>query len=79
MYFSCREHAIQGAFIIFVIPLSVANGIRQVHKCYLLRESSAFGDMFALPLVGQLSATSPIHLYDTADEFRDLLWALYAL
>ncbi|KJA23295.1 hypothetical protein HYPSUDRAFT_40127 [Hypholoma sublateritium FD-334 SS-4] len=57
----------------------VENTLFRVHKCYLLREPSAFGDMFALPLVGQIPGASPIPLYDTAVEFRDLLWALYAL
>lgn len=66
-------------YLIFTISLSWTNNIRQVHKCYLLREPSAFGDMFALPLVGELPGASPIPLYDTVDEFRDLLWALYAL
>lgn len=43
-----------------------------------MREPSAFADMFTLPFIGHLPDTSPIPLFDTADEFRDLLWALYA-
>jgi len=55
----------------------------QVHRCYLLREPSAFGDMFSLPVIEGskegLSDDAPIPLSDTAEQFQDLLWVLYAL
>ena len=55
----------------------------KVHRCYLLREPSAFGDIFSLPGVqGSCEGKSddaPIPLFDTAEQFRDLLWVLYAL
>jgi len=55
----------------------------QVHKCYLLREPSAFGDMFSLPVIEGnkegLLDDAPIPLSDTAEQFQDLLWVLYAM
>ena len=54
-----------------------------MHKCYLLREPSAFGDMFSLPVIEGnkegLSDDAPIPLSDTAEQFQDLLWVLYAM
>ncbi|KAF9485785.1 hypothetical protein BDN70DRAFT_458207 [Pholiota conissans] len=55
----------------------VENTLFKVHKCYLLREPSTFQDMLSLPFV-EGAADIPIPLYDTAEQFRDLLWALYA-
>ncbi|KAF5315189.1 hypothetical protein D9619_006937 [Psilocybe cf. subviscida] len=60
------------------------NTLFRVHKCYLMREPCAFGDLFSLPSVpggfveGHTDDT-PVSLSDSAEEFRDLLWALYAL
>ncbi|CAA7262903.1 unnamed protein product [Cyclocybe aegerita] len=61
----------------------VEDTLFKVHKCYLLREPSAFGDMFGLPFIsngneGQ-SDEAAIPLSDTAEQFRDLLWVLYAI
>ncbi|KAJ3504902.1 hypothetical protein NLJ89_g7701 [Agrocybe chaxingu] len=61
----------------------VEDTLFKVHKCYLLREPSAFGDMFSLPFIydgneGQ-SDEAAIPLSDTAEQFRDLLWVLYAM
>lgn len=56
----------------------------QVHKCYLMREPCAFGDLFSLPSVPGaqvegLTDDAPVPLSDSAEEFRGLLWGLYAL
>lgn len=54
----------------------------QVHRSLLLRERSAFTDMISLPnlyLEEGTNDTSPIVLSDTVEQFRDLLWILYAL
>ncbi|TFK34739.1 hypothetical protein BDQ12DRAFT_689102 [Crucibulum laeve] len=68
-----------GGFCVF----RVENTLFRVHRCFLLREPSAFGDMFSLPYFANnfegTSDESPIPLSDTAEKFRDLLWALYAL
>ena len=63
--------------MILTLPVS------KVHKCYLLREPCVFGDMFSLPFVKGSNEGLPeepaIPLSDTAEQFRDLLWALYAV
>ncbi|KDR82930.1 hypothetical protein GALMADRAFT_134458 [Galerina marginata CBS 339.88] len=68
----------EGGFCIF----RVENTLFKVHKCYLLREPSAFGDMFSLPAIPGnregLSDDAAVTLSDTAEQFQDLLWALYA-
>ncbi|KAH9480688.1 hypothetical protein JR316_0007288 [Psilocybe cubensis] len=69
----------EGGFCVF----RVENTLFKVHKCYLLREPSAFGDMFSLPNIpGIREGTSDevaIPLWDTAQQFEDLLWVLYAI
>ena len=64
-----------------------------MHKSIFARDGSTFENMFALDNIsanrGSLSVVqgregltdeNPIHLQgDTPDEFRDLLWSLYAL
>ena len=56
--------------------------VYQVHRCFLLREPSAFRDLFYLPRRGEhmegLTEDHPIPLSDSAEQFRDLMWALYA-
>ncbi|KAF8810212.1 hypothetical protein BYT27DRAFT_6494585 [Phlegmacium glaucopus] len=69
----------EGGFCIF----RVEDTLFKVHRCYLLREPSAFGDMFSFPAVqGSCEGRSddaPIPLFDTVEQFRDLLWVLYAI
>ncbi|PPQ78735.1 hypothetical protein CVT25_010738 [Psilocybe cyanescens] len=76
----------EGGFCVFRVEntlFKILNYIHQVHKCYLLREPSAFGDMFSLPISpGVREGTSddaPIPLFDTVEQFEDLLWVLYAI
>lgn len=60
----------------------VEDTLFKVHKCYLIREPCAFADMFSLPFVKESQSDDPIRaipLSDTAEQFRDLLWALYAV
>ncbi|KAF8885681.1 hypothetical protein CPB84DRAFT_1685331 [Gymnopilus junonius] len=68
-----------GGFCIF----RVENTLFKVHKYVLQREPSAFGDMFCLPVIPGnregMSDDTAIPLTDTAEQFQDLLWALYAL
>ncbi|CCL99253.1 uncharacterized protein FIBRA_01268 [Fibroporia radiculosa] len=68
--------------------IRVENTLFRVHRFLLARDSSAFQDMFSLPLgEGSQSAlqegfsdSNPIRLFgDTAQEFRTLLSLLYAL
>lgn len=75
--FSCWEHVVQGSLIYYSFIFRWTQWY-QIHKCYLLREPSAFGDMLSLPFIDETSHTTPILLYDTAEQFRDLVWALYA-
>ncbi|PPQ68377.1 hypothetical protein CVT24_004797 [Panaeolus cyanescens] len=60
----------------------VENTLFKVHKCYLLREPSIFSDLLSLPCIQGskegLCDEWPITLSDTAEQFRDLLWVLYA-
>ncbi|KAF9031445.1 hypothetical protein BJ165DRAFT_1358257 [Panaeolus papilionaceus] len=60
----------------------VENTLFKVHKCYLLREPSTFSDLLSLPCIQGSSEGLcdewPITLSDTAEQFRDLLWVLYA-
>ncbi|KAF9525496.1 hypothetical protein CPB83DRAFT_772029 [Crepidotus variabilis] len=60
----------------------VENTLFKVHKCYIVREPCAFEDMFSFPYVGERVEgqcdEAAIPLSDTAEQFRDLLWALYA-
>lgn len=69
----------EGGFVVF----RVEDTLFKVHKCYLLREPSAFGDMFSLPVIEGnkegLSDDAPIPLSDTAEQFQDLLWVLHAI
>ncbi|KAL1676926.1 hypothetical protein EV122DRAFT_266547 [Schizophyllum commune] len=56
----------------------------KIHSFLIGRDGSAFEDMFTLPNKGDLairgSEEEPIELHgDTADRFRALCWALYAL
>jgi hypothetical protein len=61
----------------------------QVHRFILSKDSSAFGNMFAMPaghgndgLVLPREGSSdenPIVLQEDPDQFRALLWSLYAL
>lgn len=57
----------------------------QVHRTMLSRDASMFGTMFALPIPTADNAEgssddNPVYLAgDTVTEFRNLLWALYAL
>ncbi|KAF4617362.1 hypothetical protein D9613_006153 [Agrocybe pediades] len=59
------------------------NTLFKVHKCFLVRESSAFDDMLRLPTIPGnyegMSDDAAIPLSDRVAEFRDLLWALYAV
>lgn len=53
----------------------------QVHQIMLSREPSAFNDMLSLPQsAGDVEGREekPVFLTDTAQQFRDFLWALYA-
>ncbi|KAF8651915.1 hypothetical protein AX16_004560 [Volvariella volvacea WC 439] len=60
------------------------NVLFRVHQFVLCQEDCAFRDMFNLYLPqnndhrDEGTHENPIHLDDTADQFRDLLWALYA-
>lgn len=56
----------------------------KIHSFLVGRDGSAFEDMFTLPNKGEMairgSEDDPIELHgDTADQFRALCWALYAL
>ena len=78
------ENTLFKVFLYFSYYLnSLAQFLIEVHRCYLLREPSAFGDMFSLPAVqGSCEGRSdeaPVPLFDTVEQFRDLLWALYAM
>lgn len=58
--------------------------IVQVHRTVLMRDESTFGDLLSLPTFDNsfegLCDEQPIVLQgDTAEEFRCLLWGLYAL
>ncbi|KAL0961214.1 hypothetical protein HGRIS_006181 [Hohenbuehelia grisea] len=60
----------------------VEDALFRVHRFVLARDSSTFEDMFSLPKTpGTCSSDDegPVSLSDTAEQFRDLLWALYAL
>ncbi|KIJ96771.1 hypothetical protein K443DRAFT_106741 [Laccaria amethystina LaAM-08-1] len=68
----------EGGFCVF----RVENTLFKVHRCFLLREPSAFVDMFSLPQLDEVEGGSDknsIVLTDTAEQFRDFLWVLYAL
>lgn len=72
------KHGDEGGFCVFLVE----NTLFRVHRCYLIREPSVFADMFRMPqpletLDGR-SDENAIYLSDTAAQFRDLLWALYA-
>ncbi|KAG6891000.1 hypothetical protein C0992_011277 [Termitomyces sp. T32_za158] len=59
----------------------VENTLFNVHQIMLSREPSAFNDMLSLPrsvdgVEGR--EEKPVFLTDTAQQFRDFLWALYA-
>ncbi|EIW81209.1 hypothetical protein CONPUDRAFT_137261 [Coniophora puteana RWD-64-598 SS2] len=64
--------------------LQVENTLFNVHRTMLNKDSSSFGEMFQLPqgskpAEGQTD-DNPVYLPgDTAEEFRNFLWALYAL
>ncbi|KAF9449117.1 hypothetical protein P691DRAFT_584774 [Macrolepiota fuliginosa MF-IS2] len=68
---------VDGGFLVFLVE----NTLFKVHRCLLLREPSAFTDMFAFPNLcteeGRVDAF-PVELSDTVEQFRDLLWILYA-
>ncbi|PCH40291.1 hypothetical protein WOLCODRAFT_117028 [Wolfiporia cocos MD-104 SS10] len=65
--------------------IRVENTLFNVHRTIVSRDSSIFSEMFALPTssaegVEGKSDDSPIVIQDTsASEFKNLLWALYAL
>lgn len=69
----------EGGFCVF----RVQNTLFKVHRCFLLREPSAFVDMFSMPQLDEAvegrSDNSSIVLTDTVEQFRDFLWVLYAL
>lgn len=68
----------EGSFCVFLVE----DTLFRVHRCYLVREPSVFADMLTLPQSTERRAEgnqdATIHLFDAADQFRDLLWALYA-
>ncbi|KAF8466531.1 hypothetical protein DFH94DRAFT_780310 [Russula ochroleuca] len=62
----------------------VENTLFNVHRTMLSKDSSSFGTMFSLPQGDKLaegqSDDNPVILAgDTVSEFRNFLWALYAL
>ncbi|PFH51237.1 hypothetical protein AMATHDRAFT_59534 [Amanita thiersii Skay4041] len=60
----------------------VENTLFRVHRFLLTREPSAFEDMLCFPqkrFSDNGSREDPILLADRVEQFRDLLWALYAL
>jgi len=71
--------------------LLVENILFKVHRSTLTKDKSTFDTMFSLPSDSSSDSSmtvgpegesddNPIHLQgDTAEEFRALLWALYAL
>ncbi|KAF9481105.1 hypothetical protein BDN70DRAFT_563680 [Pholiota conissans] len=63
--------------------IRIGNILFKVHRFLLVRDSSAFADMFSMPegSATQNMATDedPIVLHDTIDEFRALCWIIYAL
>ncbi|KXN82424.1 hypothetical protein AN958_02574 [Leucoagaricus sp. SymC.cos] len=67
----------EGGSLVFLAE----NTLFKVHRCLLLREPSAFVDMVKLPSSypeeGRTDG-APIVLLDSAEKFKDLLWALYA-
>ncbi|KAF8625906.1 hypothetical protein AX17_006632 [Amanita inopinata Kibby_2008] len=69
----------QGGFCIF----RVENTLFRVHRFFLTREPSAFEDMLSFPQKrfsnNGTCDENPIVLSDKVEQFRDLLWALYAL
>ncbi|KAM6494474.1 hypothetical protein JOM56_010835 [Amanita muscaria] len=68
----------QGGFCIF----QVENKLFRVHRFFLMREPSAFEDMLRFPSRrynnNGSSDDNPVILSDREEQFRDLLWALYA-
>ncbi|KAG5730026.1 hypothetical protein E4T56_gene20187 [Termitomyces sp. T112] len=59
----------------------VENTLFNVHQIMLSREPSAFDDMLCLPRPAddiEGNEENPVLLTDTAQQFRDFLWALYA-
>ncbi|KAF8630486.1 hypothetical protein AX15_002881 [Amanita polypyramis BW_CC] len=68
----------QGGFCVF----QVENKLFRVHRFFLMREPSAFEDMLRYPQKrfsdNGASDDNPVVLSDRAEQFRDLLWALYA-
>jgi len=83
MCFSRGKHALQGIARrshAVALPFLNRRSRLKVHKCYLLREPCVFGDMFSLPFVKGSNEGLPdepaIPLFE---QFRDLLWALYAV
>ncbi|KAK2465419.1 hypothetical protein APHAL10511_002773 [Amanita phalloides] len=69
----------QGGFCVF----QVENKLFKVHRFFLMREPSALEDMLRYPQKRYnnhgTSDDNPVVLPDRVDQFRDLLWALYAL
>ncbi|KAG9227650.1 hypothetical protein CCMSSC00406_0000704 [Pleurotus cornucopiae] len=63
----------------------VENALFRVHRFVLARDTSAFESMFKMPAPRPKLGDNknicdvPVALTDTAEQFRDLLWALYAL
>ncbi|KAF9493592.1 hypothetical protein BDN71DRAFT_1394606 [Pleurotus eryngii] len=63
----------------------VENALFRVHRFVLARDTSAFESMFKIPAPrpklddNKTIFDVPVALTDTAEQFRDLLWALYAL
>ncbi|KAF4590242.1 BTB domain-containing protein [Pleurotus pulmonarius] len=63
----------------------VENALFRVHRFVLARDTSAFESMFKMPAPRPKFGDNksifdvPVALTDTAEQFRDLLWALYAL
>ncbi|TCD70170.1 hypothetical protein EIP91_004640 [Steccherinum ochraceum] len=66
------------------LVLQVENTLFNIHRTTLSKDSSMFSTMFELPQAGNdldgASDANPLLLHgDTVDEFRNFLWALYAL
>lgn len=63
---------------------SKSHTVSQVHRTTLSKDSSSFSSMFSLPrgdkpAEGQSDDNPVVLVGDTVSQFRNFLWALYAL
>ncbi|KAJ7028468.1 hypothetical protein C8F04DRAFT_1119445 [Mycena alexandri] len=71
-----KEYFLEDGDCVFIVE----GTLFKLHKWSLCRDpESMFHGMFSLPQITSALSMDPIPLSDTADDFRALCWALYAL